>query len=77
LPGISVPAGFSREGLPLGLQIIGRSFDEETVLRCGQIIEDAAGPSPRPEAWWHGKAASAPASKTKPPKSAKPSKKTS
>ncbi len=61
LPGISVPAGFSKEGLPLGLQIIGRPFDEETVLRAGQIIEDAAGPSPRPQAWWHGEAESAPA----------------
>jgi aspartyl-tRNA(Asn)/glutamyl-tRNA(Gln) amidotransferase subunit A len=78
LPGMSVPAGFSREGLPLGLQIIGRPFDEETVLRAGQIIEDAAGPSPRPEAWWNGKAVTAPAAKkTKPPKSAKPSKKAS
>jgi aspartyl-tRNA(Asn)/glutamyl-tRNA(Gln) amidotransferase subunit A len=77
LPGISVPAGFSKEGLPLGLQVIGRPFDEETVLRAAQIIEDAAGPSPRPEPWW-GKAAARPAAKkTKPPKAAKASKKAS
>ncbi len=43
LPGISVPAGLSPDGLPLGLQIIGRAFDEETVLRVGQVLENAAG----------------------------------
>jgi aspartyl-tRNA(Asn)/glutamyl-tRNA(Gln) amidotransferase subunit A len=42
LPGISVPAGLSHDGLPLGLQVIGRAFDEETVLRVGQVIEQAA-----------------------------------
>jgi aspartyl-tRNA(Asn)/glutamyl-tRNA(Gln) amidotransferase subunit A len=41
LPAISVPAGLS-DGLPLGLQIIGRAFDEETVLRVGQVLETAA-----------------------------------
>jgi len=42
LPGLSVPAGLSSDGLPLGLQVIGRAFDEETVLRVGQVIEQAA-----------------------------------
>ncbi|MGF1562446.1 MAG: Asp-tRNA(Asn)/Glu-tRNA(Gln) amidotransferase subunit GatA [Geminicoccaceae bacterium] len=42
LPGISVPAGLSDGGLPLGLQVIGKPFDEETVLRVGQAIETAA-----------------------------------
>ena len=42
LPGISVPTGLSDDGLPLGLQIIGKSFDEETVLRVAQAMEDAA-----------------------------------
>ena len=43
LPGISVPAGLDRQGLPLGLQLIGRPFDEETLFSLGQVIEDAAG----------------------------------
>jgi aspartyl-tRNA(Asn)/glutamyl-tRNA(Gln) amidotransferase subunit A len=42
LPAVSVPAGLSGDGLPLGLQIIGRAFDEETVLRIGQMVEKAA-----------------------------------
>jgi aspartyl-tRNA(Asn)/glutamyl-tRNA(Gln) amidotransferase subunit A len=52
LPGISVPAGLSADGLPLGLQIIGKAFDEATVLRAGQAIEDAAGFSAKPARWW-------------------------
>ena len=43
LPGISVPAGLSAEGLPLGLQLIGRPFDEATVLRGAGVLEQAAG----------------------------------
>ncbi len=42
LPGISVPAGLSQDGLPLGLQVIGKAFDEETVLRVAAVLEDAA-----------------------------------
>jgi aspartyl-tRNA(Asn)/glutamyl-tRNA(Gln) amidotransferase subunit A len=42
LPGISVPAGLSEEGLPLGLQLIGKAFDEETVLRAAAVLEVAA-----------------------------------
>ncbi|MFO1057578.1 MAG: Asp-tRNA(Asn)/Glu-tRNA(Gln) amidotransferase subunit GatA [Dongiaceae bacterium] len=48
LPGISVPAGLSAEGLPLGLQLIGRAFDEETVLRAGRAVEQAAGFTAKP-----------------------------
>ncbi len=43
LPAISVPAGLSREELPLGLQVIGRAWDETTVLRVARALEQAAG----------------------------------
>jgi aspartyl-tRNA(Asn)/glutamyl-tRNA(Gln) amidotransferase subunit A len=43
LPAISVPAGLSAEGLPLGLHVVGRAFDEATVLRVGQAIEATSG----------------------------------
>ena len=52
LPGISVPAGLDAQGLPLGLQLIGRPFDEETLFAAGQVIEDAAGRAGLPAAWW-------------------------
>jgi len=52
LPGISVPAGLSSEGTPLGLQLIGRPFDEATLFRAGQAIEDSAGRFAPPEPWW-------------------------
>jgi aspartyl-tRNA(Asn)/glutamyl-tRNA(Gln) amidotransferase subunit A len=42
LPAISVPAGLDGQGLPLGLQLIGRAFDEETVLRGAGVMEAAA-----------------------------------
>ncbi|MEQ9349763.1 MAG: Asp-tRNA(Asn)/Glu-tRNA(Gln) amidotransferase subunit GatA [Alphaproteobacteria bacterium] len=43
LPALSLPAGLSGDGLPLGLQLIGRAFDEETVLRIAGVMEQAAG----------------------------------
>ena len=49
LPGISVPSGLSAEGLPLGLQIIGRSWDEETVFKAARSLEKAAGFSALPQ----------------------------
>ena len=48
LPAISVPAGLSGDGLPLGLHLIGRAFDEETMFRAAQALEDAAGFDARP-----------------------------
>ena len=43
LPSLSIPAGFTRGGLPVGMQLIGRSFDEATLLRIAGVIEAAVG----------------------------------
>ncbi len=51
LPGISVPGGLDATGLPLGLQLIGRPFDEETLFALGAKLEEAAGRF-APERWW-------------------------
>lgn len=52
LPAMSVPGALSRDGLPLGLQIIGRAFDEQGVLNAGLAIEERAGFTARAERWW-------------------------
>jgi len=52
LPAIAVPAGLTADGLPLGLQLIGKAFDEATVLRAGRAIEIAANFTAKPAAWW-------------------------
>ncbi len=54
LPGISVPAGLSSEGTPMGLQLIGKPFDEVTLFQAAQAIEDAAGRFSAPQRWWTG-----------------------
>ena len=51
LPGISVPSGLDAQGLPLGLQLIGRPFEEETLFALGAAIEQAAGHF-TPGQWW-------------------------
>jgi aspartyl-tRNA(Asn)/glutamyl-tRNA(Gln) amidotransferase subunit A len=51
LPGISVPGGVDAQGLPLGLQLIGRPFGEETLFSLGEVIEQAAGHF-TPARWW-------------------------
>ncbi len=51
LPGIAVPAGLSEQGLPLGLQLIGKPFDEETLFQTAAAIEQAAGSYTAPK-WW-------------------------
>jgi aspartyl-tRNA(Asn)/glutamyl-tRNA(Gln) amidotransferase subunit A len=51
LPGISVPSGLDAQGLPLGLQLIGRPFREETLFALGAVLERAAGHF-APEQWW-------------------------
>ena len=48
LPGISVPAGLSSDGLPLGLQLITKAFDEETLFRVADVLEQSAGFTARP-----------------------------
>ena len=52
LPGIAVPAGLSAERLPLGLQLIGRPFDEETLFALAEVIERSAPRLDPPENWW-------------------------
>jgi len=49
LPGLSVPAGM-HAGLPVGLQLIGRAFDESTLLRAARALEREVGPAPAPRA---------------------------
>ncbi|EKF19556.1 Asp-tRNA(Asn)/Glu-tRNA(Gln) amidotransferase subunit GatA [Nitratireductor pacificus] len=51
LPGIAVPAGLDAKGLPLGLQLIGKPFEEETLFRTAHVIEQAAGRF-EPAKWW-------------------------
>jgi aspartyl-tRNA(Asn)/glutamyl-tRNA(Gln) amidotransferase subunit A len=51
LPGLSVPAGLDSAGLPLGLQLIGRPFDESTLYKAGHVIEQSAGRF-TPDNWW-------------------------
>ncbi|MGQ2989961.1 MAG: Asp-tRNA(Asn)/Glu-tRNA(Gln) amidotransferase subunit GatA [Brevundimonas sp.] len=52
LPGISVPAGVDANGLPLGLQVIGKALDEATVFQVAGALEKAAGFTGKAEKWW-------------------------
>lgn len=52
LPGISVPVGLDKQGLPLGLQLIGRAFEEGELLNQALVLERAAGFVAKPERWW-------------------------
>ena len=52
LPGMSVPAGLDAKGLPLGLQLIGRTLDEGTLFSLGSAIEKAADFRAKPKKWW-------------------------
>jgi aspartyl-tRNA(Asn)/glutamyl-tRNA(Gln) amidotransferase subunit A len=52
LPAISVPAGLDSQGLPLGLQVIGKALDEEVCFRLGAAIERSAGFAAGPPRWW-------------------------
>ncbi|PVA09256.1 Asp-tRNA(Asn)/Glu-tRNA(Gln) amidotransferase GatCAB subunit A [Pelagivirga sediminicola] len=52
LPGVTVPAGQDAQGLPLGLQLIGRPWEEGELLNCAYTLERAAGFVAKPEKWW-------------------------
>jgi aspartyl-tRNA(Asn)/glutamyl-tRNA(Gln) amidotransferase subunit A len=52
LPAMSVPGGLSKEGLPLGLQIIGKALDEQAVLNAGLAIEQRSGFTAEAGEWW-------------------------
>ncbi|QIQ86891.1 Asp-tRNA(Asn)/Glu-tRNA(Gln) amidotransferase subunit GatA [Erythrobacter sp.] len=52
LPAMSVPAGLNPDGLPLGLQLVGRPFEEQAVLDAGLAIQERAGFTAVPEKWW-------------------------
>ena len=52
LPAMSIPAGLNEQGLPLGLQIVGKALDEQNVLNAGLALEERAAFTARPEAWW-------------------------
>ena len=52
LPGISVPAGTDKQGLPLGLQLIGRPWEEGDLLNCAYALEQSAGFVAKPSKWW-------------------------
>ena len=52
LPGLAVPVGLDAQGLPLGLQLIGRPWDEGNLLNHGAVLEKAAGFVAKPQRWW-------------------------
>jgi aspartyl-tRNA(Asn)/glutamyl-tRNA(Gln) amidotransferase subunit A len=52
LPGIAVPVGLDGQGLPLGLQLIGRPWDEAQLLNCAHVLESRAGFVAKPAKWW-------------------------
>jgi aspartyl-tRNA(Asn)/glutamyl-tRNA(Gln) amidotransferase subunit A len=52
LPGVSVPVGLDAKGLPLGLQLIGRPWEEGALLNHAYVLEAAAGFVSKPAKWW-------------------------
>ena len=52
LPGISVPVGLDQQGLPLGMQLIGRPWEEGELLNFAQVLENASGFVAKPARWW-------------------------
>ena len=52
LPGVSVPVGLDPDGLPLGLQLIGKPWEEGELLNHAYVLERAAGFVSKPSKWW-------------------------
>ncbi|HCY99951.1 MAG: aspartyl/glutamyl-tRNA amidotransferase subunit A [Rhodobacterales bacterium RIFCSPHIGHO2_02_FULL_62_130] len=52
LPGVAVPVGLDKKGLPMGLQLIGRPWDEAGLLNHAYVLERAAGFVSKPQKWW-------------------------
>jgi aspartyl-tRNA(Asn)/glutamyl-tRNA(Gln) amidotransferase subunit A len=52
LPAISIPSGLDKDGLPMGLQLIGKRFGEDDLFSIGSVIEDCRGTFPNPAQWW-------------------------
>ena len=52
LPGVSVPVGLDSKGLPLGLQLIGRPWEEGDLLNHAYVLEQAAGFVAKAKKWW-------------------------
>ncbi|TQM93405.1 Asp-tRNA(Asn)/Glu-tRNA(Gln) amidotransferase subunit GatA [Roseinatronobacter monicus] len=52
LPGVALPAGLDSKGLPLGLQLIGRPWEEGALLNTAHVLEQATGFVSKPEKWW-------------------------
>ncbi|KIC35208.1 Asp-tRNA(Asn)/Glu-tRNA(Gln) amidotransferase subunit GatA [Leisingera sp. ANG-M7] len=52
LPGVAVPAGLDAQGLPLGLQLIGKPWEEGDLLNTAYALENAAGFVAKPQQWW-------------------------
>jgi len=52
LPGVSVPTGLDKDGLPLGLQLIGQPWGEADMLNAAHVLENVAGFTAKAEKWW-------------------------
>jgi aspartyl-tRNA(Asn)/glutamyl-tRNA(Gln) amidotransferase subunit A len=52
LPGVALPAGLDAKGLPLGLQLIGRPWEEGALLNTAHVLEQATGFVSKPDKWW-------------------------
>ena len=51
MPGLVVPMGVTKEGLPVGVQLVAKPYDEELLLHVGELLEQARGPFEGPAAF--------------------------